>query len=357
MEPTQDLNIVDKVRLIAPSELKVQAPMTEKANATVVAGRQAVCDVLSGDDPRLLVIVGPCSIHDEEAAIEYAERIRGLSERVSDHLLLVMRVYFEKPRTIMGWKGLINDPNMDGTFDVHAGLLKARTLLLKVNEMGVPAASEMLDPITPQYTADLVAWASIGARTTESQTHRQMASGLSMPVGFKNGTDGNLQHAINAMAAARHPHRFLGIDDDGQTCLLSTKGNPWDHLILRGGQSQPNYSATHVSDASARLTEAGLRPLVMVDCSHANSRKDYRRQPHVWRDVLEQRIAGNDNVCGMMVESNIHEGNQGIPDDLSQLAYGVSVTDACISWEQTEELLISAHKALTAARDLSATKG
>lgn len=320
--------------------------MTECANATVVAGRAEVRDILLGEDKRLLVVVGPCSIHDDAAALEYARRLMTLSAELSRHLYIVMRVYFEKPRTTVGWKGLINDPHMDGSFDMEEGLTRARRLLLSVCEMGLPTATEMLDPITPQYLADLVVWASIGARTTESQTHRQMASGLSMPVGYKNGTDGNLQTALDAMESARHPHAFLGIDSAGQTCVVHTSGNPLGHLILRGGQSGPNYSEADVAGAVQRLQAADLRPRIMIDCSHANSGKDYRRQSTVFDDAVRQRAHGNENVVGVMVESNLVEGSQKLPEDLSRLRYGVSVTDGCIGWEETEHLLHSADQAM-----------
>lgn len=353
MKQTFDVNVRETVRLIAPKELKESMPITEAATETVLAGRDAVCNILAGEDPRLMAVVGPCSIHDEEAAYEYAEKLAGLAERVKDRIVVLMRVYFEKPRTTIGWKGLINDPFMDGTLNVDEGMRKARRILLHINELGLPTASEMLDPITPQYTAGLVSWASIGARTTESQTHRQMASGLSMPVGFKNGTDGKLQTALDAMEAGRHGHGFLGIDQDGHTCVIHTKGNPWGHMILRGGQSGPNYSPKHVADAVERLAKANLCTRMVVDCSHANSSKDFRKQPGVWRNVIEQRMDGNDALCGMMLESNLSEGNQSIPKDLSQLKYGVSVTDGCIGWESTEDLLLSAHETLGAQPNLA----
>ena len=353
MKQTFDVNVRETVRLISPKELKDAMPISEAATQTVLEGRDAVCDILAGEDQRILAVVGPCSIHDEEAAMEYATRLKALSNTVSDRIAVLMRVYFEKPRTTIGWKGLINDPEMDGTLNVDEGMRKARRILLNINEMGLPTASEMLDPITPQYTAGLISWASIGARTTESQTHRQMASGLSMPVGFKNGTDGKLQTALDAMEAARHAHGFLGIDQDGHTCVIHTKGNPWGHMILRGGQSGPNYSPKHVADAVERLSQANLNTRVLVDCSHANSGKDFRKQPGVWRNVIEQRMEGNANLCGMMLESNINEGNQAIPKNLADLKYGVSVTDGCIGWEATEELLLSAHETLAAQPDLA----
>jgi 3-deoxy-7-phosphoheptulonate synthase len=258
-----------------------------------------------------------------------------------------MRVYFEKPRTTVGWKGLINDPHLNDTFDIPTGLRLARRVLLDVADMGLPAATEMLEPITPQYIADLITLASIGARTTESPTHRQMASGLSMPVGYKNGTDGSLQVALDAMLAAKTPHSFLGIDTDGNTCIVNTKGNPWGHLILRGGRSGANYAAAHIKEAEERLKAAGLPAKLMVDCSHANSDKDYRKQSLAWRDVIEQRLNGNQAVIGLMLESNLLPGNQKLTADLSQLTRGVSITDGCIGWEETESLLLEAHRTLS----------
>jgi 3-deoxy-7-phosphoheptulonate synthase len=337
------------VRLISPNELKARLPMTERSNHTVVAGRHALCEILKGKDSRLIVVVGPCSIHDERSALEYARQLAPIAERVRSTMHVVMRVYFEKPRTIVGWKGLINDPALDGTFDIATGLQRARALLLAIAEMGVYAATEMLEPITPQYVADLVSWASIGARTTESQTHRQMASGLSMPVGYKNGTDGNLEIAVQAMQAARHPHSFLGIDAEGRTCIINTTGNPWGHLILRGGRSGPNYDAESVRTASQTLAAAGLSAGLMIDCSHANSEKDYTRQALVWKDAIAQSATGESPILGLMLESNLHEGNQKLTADLSQLKYGVSITDGCIGWNQTADLLLSAHDRLSSA--------
>lgn len=346
MQKTSDLNVASTIPLIAPRDLIALEPATESAVDTVVGGRQAVIRILNGEDRRLLVVVGPCSIHDTEAAFEYAERLKGLADQVSETMQLVMRVYFEKPRTTVGWKGLINDPHLDDSFDIEGGLRLARRVLLRINEMGLPAASEMLEPITPQYIADLVALASIGARTTESPTHRQMASGLSMPIGFKNGTDGGLPVAINAMLAAREPHAFLGIDADGKTCVIQTRGNPWGHLILRGGSSGPNYDAGSLADAAARLRAAGLPPRFLVDCSHANSSKDYRRQPAVWESVIAQRLAGNEGILGLMLESNLTEGRQDLTGALASLKRGVSITDACLGWEETERLILDTHAKL-----------
>lgn len=343
---TFDINIRGTTPLVAPLELHARLPLSDAASATVVAGREQVRRVLSGEDRRLMVVVGPCSIHDERAALDYAERLTALARRLEDRLLVLMRVYFEKPRTTLGWKGLINDPHLDGSFDIAEGLRLAREILLRVAEMGLYSGTEMLEPITPQYVADLVVWAAIGARTTESQTHRQMASGLSMPVGFKNATDGNLQIAIDAMLSARHPHSFLGIDINGRTCVVHTKGNPWGHLILRGGRSGPNYDRDSIRAAAEQLAAAGLPAGLMVDCSHANSEKDFRKQETVWNDVVAQRVAGNANIVGLMLESNLGEGQQKLTADRAALRYGVSITDPCTGWDTTQALLESAHEAM-----------
>ena len=354
---THNLNVESLTRLIGPAQLAEQIPITDKAQKTVIAAREEVKAVLNGDDPRLLVVIGPCSIHDVDAAIEYAERLQKLRLELQDRLCIVMRVYFEKPRTTLGWKGLINDPHLDGSFDMDRGIRLAREVLMKVNEIGLAAGTEFLEPITPQYIADLVSWAAIGARTTESQTHRQMASGLSMPVGYKNGTDGSLQVAIDAMLSAQSGHHFLGIDDTGSTCVVSTKGNPWGHAILRGGGGTPNYSAENVADA-------GLNPGIMVDCSHANSEKQHARQEVVFNSLIDQRVArargaaaagaGSTRpfITGTMIESNLFEGNQKLPhvepgDEVrNQLKRGVSITDACIGWEKTEEMLRAGYERL-----------
>ena len=350
MEPTQHLNIRDMTPLIAPRAMKAELPMTEAANRTIVEGREAVKRILCKEDPRLLIIIGPCSIHDPEAALDYASRLNILRQELADRLCIVMRVYFEKPRTTVGWKGLMYDPYLDGSDDMATGLRIARQLLIDINTMGLPSGTEMLDPITPQYHADLITWAVIGARTTESQTHREMASGLSMPMGFKNSTDGNLQIAINAMESARHPHTFLGIDPDGQTCMVRTKGNPWGHVVLRGGSSGPNYDTQSLAEATRALQRAELDPVLMVDCSHANSNKQHERQEEVWNDLVAQRVAGNRDLVGMMVESNLAAGNQKIPADLSQLRYGVSVTDPCVDWPTTDRMLRHAHTQIGPAR-------
>jgi 3-deoxy-7-phosphoheptulonate synthase len=349
MQPTQDLNIRDMIPLISPRALKAELPMTETANRTVVEGREAVKRILRKEDNRLLVIVGPCSIHDPEAALEYAGRLNALHQELADRLCIVMRVYFEKPRTTVGWKGFIYDPYLDGSDDMATGLRVARQLLIDINDMGLPAGTEMLDPITPQYHADLITWSAIGARTTESQTHREMASGLSMPVGFKNSTEGNLQVAINAMESACQPHTFLGIDQDGQTCVVRTTGNPWGHVVLRGGHARPNYDAQSLEDAEQRLRKAGLEPVLMVDCSHANANKKYELQEVVWNDLVQQRVGGNQHLIGMMVESNLEAGTQKIPADRTQLRYGVSVTDPCVDWETTERMLRHAHAQMSEA--------
>jgi 3-deoxy-7-phosphoheptulonate synthase len=343
---TVDVNIAKIEPLISPEDLIRRLPLTAKTAETVLSGREQVQNVLRGEDPRMLVIVGPCSIHDEAAAIDYAERLVQLADDVRERMLIVMRVYFEKPRTTLGWKGLINDPHLDGSLDIAAGLERARSLLLRFSEMGILAATEFLDPIVPQYLADLVSWAAIGARTTESQTHRQMASGLSMPVGFKNGTDGNSQIAMDAMKTALSPHAFLGMDSRGQTSVVHTTGNTYGHLVLRGGTSGANYEAKTVAELQRQLRDAGLSPRLLVDCSHANSDKDHTRQSIALRDVVEQRMAGNDEIAGVMVESNINAGNQKLGEDPSTLAYGVSITDACISWDETSDLLTEAHSRL-----------
>jgi 3-deoxy-7-phosphoheptulonate synthase len=321
-------------------------PMDEAANATVLAGRKAVQDILSGADQRILAIVGPCSIHDTDAALDYARRFQALREKVGDRIFLLMRVYFEKPRTTVGWKGFINDPFLDESCDISTGVREARRLLLQINGMGIPAATEFLDPIVPQYIADLVSWAAIGARTTESQTHRQMASGLSMPVGFKNGTDGNIQVAVDALTSARFAHHFLGLDADGRTAIVKTRGNPWGHIVLRGGKSKPNYDAESVAEAAAQLRKAGMDTRLLVDCSHGNTQKRHELQENVWQNIVEQKAAGNSALVGGMVESNIFGGNQKVTGDRSQLRYGVSITDECIAWETTERMMLQAHTSL-----------
>lgn len=351
MLPTQNLRVREVVRLLTPRALKAELPTTEAANQAVVANRRSVTAILQQQDPRWLVVVGPCSIHDLEGALEYGRRLNVLRRELASQMEIVMRVYFEKPRTTIGWKGLINDPNLDGTYDINSGLKKARGLLLELTAMGLPTATEFLDPIIPQYIDDLVTWAAIGARTTESQTHREMASGLSMPVGYKNGTDGSLQIALDAMVSARARHNFLGIDQEGITSIIRTAGNPIGHLVLRGGSARPNYDADSLREAAAKLGKAGLPPVLMVDCSHANSGKQHARQEEVWKSIIEQRVAGNRALIGAMVESYLKEGNQPFPKNPAELAYGVSITDACISWEVTERMLRGGAEKLARARE------
>jgi 3-deoxy-7-phosphoheptulonate synthase len=353
MQRTYDIRIKEFTPLISPETLEKEFPISESARSTVIESREIISRILERKDPRMLAIMGPCSIHDEKAALEYAEKVRALQEKVADTLCLVMRVYFEKPRTSIGWKGLINDPWLDGSNDIVSGLRKARSLLLGITELGVPTGTEMLDPITPQYIADLVSWAAIGARTTESQTHREMASGLSMPVGFKNCTDGGLDTAVNAIIASGAPQSFLGIDSHGQTSIVHTMGNPYVHLVLRGG-NRPNYDSVSIQEALELLRKKNLIEAVMVDCSHDNSRKNHRLQPIVWQDVINQRLDGNDAIIGMMLESCLGEGSQKNTGNLATMEYGVSITDACLSWEVTERLLLSAHERLSGLSETEA---
>jgi 3-deoxy-7-phosphoheptulonate synthase len=353
---TYDVHVKEFIPLISPAALKEELPVTEKAAQTVVAGRRVIQDIIHKRDRRLLVMVGPCSIHDEQAALEYAENLNRVREQVQDTLYVVMRVYFEKPRTNVGWKGLINDPGLDGSCDMTQGLRKARALLLQITEMSLPTATEMLDPIVPQYIAGLISWAAIGARTTESQTHREMASGLSMPVGFKNCTDGGLATGLNAVIAAGSPQNFLGIDPQGKTSIVHTTGNPNTHLVLRGGR-RPNYDSVSIREAVGLLHDKGLPEAVMVDCSHANSRKRYQEQAVVWQDVINQRINGNDGIIGLMLESSLGEGRQENTGHLETMQYGVSITDACIGWETTEHLILWAHEQLLRHRDLVPAAG
>ncbi|SDG99210.1 3-deoxy-D-arabinoheptulosonate-7-phosphate synthase [Pseudomonas flavescens] len=344
--PINDLNVACNETLITPEQLKLEIPLTERAQHTVSAGRQVVRDILDGKDHRLFVVVGPCSIHDIKAAREYAERLKVLAGEVSDTLYLVMRVYFEKPRTTIGWKGLINDPYLDDSFKIQDGLHIGRKLLLDLAEMGLPTATEALDPISPQYLQDLISWSAIGARTTESQTHREMASGLSSAVGFKNGTDGGLTVAINALQSVSSPHRFLGINQQGGVSIVTTKGNAYGHVVLRGGNGKPNYDSVSVTLCEQELKKAGIQPNIMVDCSHANSNKDPALQPLVMDNVANQILEGNQSIVGLMVESHLGWGSQSIPKDLQQLTYGVSITDACIDWESTEKTLRGMHAKL-----------
>jgi 3-deoxy-7-phosphoheptulonate synthase len=339
---TNNLRVASFERLESPEHLKSSQPLSDDLARAVTEARDELREALAGRDKRLVVITGPCSIHDSKSALAYAERLAALRRQLSDRLILVMRVYFEKPRTNIGWKGLINDPHLDQSFDVKLGLSKARTILQEITRLGLPCATEFLDPIVPQYTSDLVAWAAIGARTTESQTHREMASGLSMPVGFKNATDGSLEVAINAMLSAQSPHSFLGIDDNGFTSVVRTAGNPSVHLVLRGGL-KPNWSKAHIAYARVLLEQFDNKRLIMVDCSHGNSNKDYRKQPKVFNGVLKQVTEGQQSILGMMLESHLKSGRQPLKNELE---YGQSITDGCIDWESTEQLLRDAHKAL-----------
>ncbi|MFP4362570.1 MAG: 3-deoxy-7-phosphoheptulonate synthase [Spirochaetia bacterium] len=339
MKRTSNVNILEMTPLISPGELKRKIPAGEDSNNLVYTTRNAINDIILGRDKRMLVLAGPCSIHDPEAAFEYAQRLRQLQKRVADKLLLVMRVYFEKPRTRIGWRGLIVDPEMNGSYNIALGLARARKLLSDITSLGVPVGSEMLDPIVPQYISDFISWAAIGARTTESQTHREMASGLSMPVGFKNSTDGSFDAAVNGIASSMHPRTFIGIDQEGRTALVKTRGNSVCHLILRGGKSGPNYHIEKREEAEDAMKEIGLTPSIMVDCSHSNSSKDYSKQSRVLRSVIHQRSQGSESLIGFMVESNLKEGKQKISLPVENLVYGRSVTDACIGWEETEELL------------------
>ena len=338
MSPTQleNLNVIAQEVLTTPERLKLALPLGDVAQESVARGRAAVRDILDRRDPRLLMVVGPCSIHDVDAARVYAERLRELADEVSDTLLLVMRVYFEKPRTTVGWKGLINDPHLDDTFKIEEGLHLARKLLIDLAETGLGLATEALDPITPQYLQDVISWSAVGARTTESQTHREMASGLSSAVGFKNGTDGSLDVAINALQSVSSPHRFLGINAAGQVAVIHTRGNRYGHVVLRGGGGKPNYDAESIARCEAALVKAGIEPNLMVDCSHANSAKDPARQSLVLEDVVGQIRAGNRSIMGVMIESNLEFGNQALTRDLGALRYGVSITDGCIDWATTE---------------------
>ena len=336
-----DLNIASQDVLITPNALKEKLPLSDNARQTVISGRETIRNILDRKDHRLFVVIGPCSIHDTDAAMEYAARLKKLADEVSDTIYLVLRVYFEKPRTTVGWKGLINDPYMNDSFKVEDGLHIARKLLLDVAELGLPAATEALDPTTPQYLQDLIAWNAIGARTTESQTHREMSSGLSSPVGFKNGTDGSLDVAVNAMLSVKHPHRFLGIDPEGRVALTTTKGNQYGHVVLRGGGGKPNYDSVSVALAEQALEKAGVSTNIMVDCSHANSNKDPGLQPLVMEKIANQILEGNESILGLMVESHLKFGNQKIPPNLDDLEYGVSITDGCIAWDTTEEAIRS----------------
>ena len=349
MVRTNNLKVESLTPIIAPAELKQVFPLLEDAAEFVTRSREAIQNIIYNRDRRLMVVVGPCSIHDPDAAIDYARKLAKLSKEIDDQLFIVMRVYFEKPRTTIGWKGLINDPDLNGTHQISKGLGVARGLLCRITDLGLPVATEMLDPITPQYMADLISWGAIGARTTESQVHREMASGLSFPVGFKNGTDGSLQIALDAMKSALHSHSFLGISSEGKTAIVKTTGNSDVHMVLRGGNNGPNYSEADIRNTEELLQKAGLETGIMVDCSHANSNKDHEKQPGVLNDVIEQIVAGNNSINSVMIESNLEAGNQPMANDLAQLQYGVSVTDKCVDWETTEKMLRDAHAKLKAA--------
>ncbi len=337
MKQTDDLRIAATKELISPVQIHEQFPLTEAAAATTARARDEIQAVMAGSDDRLVVVVGPCSIHDPKSALEYAERLSSLKQELNQDLVIVMRVYFEKPRTTVGWKGLINDPDLDNTFSVNKGIGIARDLLMSINNMGVPAGCEYLDLITPQYTGDIVSWGAIGARTTESQCHRELASGLSCPVGFKNGTNGNLKIAVDAIGAASNPHHFLSVTKEGRTAIVNSTGNEFTHIILRGGNNEPNYSATHVEESAAMLEKAKLRSNIMIDFSHANSFKDPARQREVCQDVCEQIGGGESRIFGVMIESHLVEGAQKVVD-VDSLTYGQSITDGCIGWVETEEL-------------------
>jgi 3-deoxy-7-phosphoheptulonate synthase len=346
MQQTENLNVAAFELMPSPDEVKARVPLTETAARSVLQGRRTIEAILDGTDPRLLVVVGPCSIHDPVAGLDYARRLRELARELAGTLYLVMRVYFEKPRTSVGWKGFINDPMMDDSFRIDLGMERARRFLLEVNELGVPAGTEALDPIAPQYYGDLIAWTAIGARTSESQTHREMSSGLSTPVGFKNGTDGYVEAAVNAIVSAARPHSFLGVNGQGRSAIIRTRGNRYGHLVLRGGGGRPNFDTVSVSLAEQALARARIAQNILVDCSHANSWKKPELQPLVMRDVVHQIREGNRSVVGFMVESFLEAGNQPIPADLRSLRYGCSVTDACVGWDTTVEMLRGAHAVL-----------
>jgi len=345
--PIDNQRVMEMKTLPSPHAIKAKLPITDQAAALVVETREGIRRILHGQDrDRLLVIVGPCSIHDPEAAYEYAAKLKPVADTLRDRFLIVMRTYFEKPRTTVGWKGLINDPHLDGTCDIATGVELARALLLRINQMGLPCGTELLDPISPQYVADLISWAAIGARTTESQTHREMASGVSMPVGFKNGTEGSLQVAVNAMISARTAHHFVGINTDGQTAIIRTKGNPDRHIVLRGGGGKTNYEAEQVAKAETAVAGEGIARPIMVDCSHDNSKKDHTRQGFVAHEVLKQFREGRHSIMGFMLESNLNPGKQAWKEGVA-LQHGVSITDACLGWSETEQLLHDLAAAIT----------
>ena len=346
MQRTSDLNVVETRALPSPAALLAELPKTATQAEFIARARREIHEIIFTEDKRFLLVTGPCSIHDLDAGRDYARRLAALAREVSDRVMIVMRVYFEKPRTTVGWKGLVMDPRLDGSNDIAAGLRLARTFLRDMLDLGLPTATELLDPITPQYIADLICWSAIGARTAESQTHRQMASGLSMPIGFKNGTDGSITTAINAIRAAAQPQTFLGINREGAAAAIVTRGNPACHTVLRGGTSGPNYSPQHVAQTEQLLTKAGLPKSILVDCSHDNSHKQPERQPEVMRAILAQIVAGNTSLMGAMLESNLEAGNQPFPQPREKLRYGVSITDGCIDWATTEALVREIHATL-----------
>ncbi len=343
---TDDVRITGMQEVIAPQELMSKLPITSEASALIFTTRQAITDIVNKTDPRLLAIIGPCSIHDPQAALEYARRLADSAKAYAENLLIVMRVYFEKPRTTVGWKGLINDPHLNNSYDINAGLAKARSLLLEITELGLTAGTEYLDPITPQYLADLVSWGAIGARTTESQIHRQLASGLSCPMGFKNSTDGTVQIAVDAINSSAHSHIFLSVTKEGHSAIFSTAGNPDCHVILRGGTQGTNFDPQAIADTQSKLEAAQIHTGIMVDMSHANSPKDHNKQLQVCASLCEQLSNGNSNIVGVMVESNLHAGRQSLPENLEDLTYGQSITDACIGWEDTERVLAELNEAV-----------
>jgi len=351
MSTLHNVNVKDILPLTSPREIEEKMPLSATSLETVQRSRQTIRNIIDKKDKRLLAIVGPCSVHDRRAVMEYAERLLKLREDLRNQLYIIMRVYFEKPRTVFGWKGLINDPYLDGSCDMLTGLRLARRILMDITALGMPVATETLDPITPQYLSNLISWSSIGARTTESQTHREMASGLSMPVGYKNATDGNLQTAINAMQSARRGHTFLGINREGRTCIVNTRGNPWGHIIMRGGTGGPNYNPSSIKDAAALLSTAGLEPAILMDCSHANSGREHNNQQKVLQAVITQHLENNQTLIGFMLESNLTEGSVKIPDNPADLSYGISITDPCIGWEETDRLLNDAYKRLSGPQD------
>ncbi|MBS9778476.1 MAG: 3-deoxy-7-phosphoheptulonate synthase [Gammaproteobacteria bacterium] len=342
----RNVHIVSQETLLTPRNLRDEIPVSEEAACSVLSGRQTIQDILDRKDDRIFVVTGPCSIHDLESAMEYAERFKKLADEVSDVIYLVMRVYFEKPRTTVGWKGFINDPDLDDSFNITKGLRLGRKLLLDLAEMGIPTATEALDPVTPQFIGDLISWTAIGARTSESQTHREMSSGLSTPVGFKNGTDGSLSTCVNAMQSASSPHSFLGIDSDGRTAITHSTGNKYSHVVLRGGKNGSNYDSVNIALTEQALEKAKLPQSIVVDCSHANSNKNPMLQPLVMENCIHQIAEGNTSIVGLMIESHLNEGNQKISSNLEDLAYGVSVTDGCVGWETTEKMLRDARRIL-----------